>query len=406
MHSSYRLRTMNMACRRPVPEEVMEENQLSFFQELLPSAERTALLYHLSYLCLAKFPKLERVLRECALETQNLFASSEALLQKCVDTSNQMVSTLFPQLKLAVENNENIQTTSSLEKAREWIAEIVNGVEEMVDRYEKHNYSVASCTSDVILEKAEAEKKIAQTTKEIEALEKVVRDIQMELRKTLEEIGQIESKINRCQARFACRRMFGLSFLAVIVPFVGHILKSIFQAKPAQNQALANEKARLIAQKSNLKSQEHNIQVRLTDIQLKLANKKTEKGSIPETVRLSDVQKYLYQIQQTLLKHNMFWKSVLVFLESLKSETFSNEHFIEENELKEIVLMHIDLAQEHWKAFGESCLTAKRAFSLQNKDAYKFLEFNPSSFSPEEWKRRYDIVIADLTKIGTAIGAH
>lgn len=200
----------------------------------------------------------------------------------------------------------------------------------------------------------------------------MVRDLQMELRKALEEIGQIESKINRCQARFARGRMFGLSFLAVVVPFVGHILKSIFEAKPAQNQALANEKA----QKSNLKSQEHNIQVRLTDVQLKLVNKKTEKGeilsrslcatvknlrvishnqcllhivfqgSIPETVHLSDVQKYLYQIQQTLLKHNMFWKSVLVFLESLKSETFSNEHFIEENELKEIVLMHIDLAQE------------------------------------------------------------
>lgn len=108
----------------------------------------------------------------------------------------------------------------------------------------------------------------------------MVRDLQMELRKTLEEIGQIESKINRCQARFARGRMFGLSFLAVVVPFVGHILKSIFKAKPAQNQALANEKARLIAQKSNLKSQEHNIQVRLTDVQLKLANKKTEKGEI------------------------------------------------------------------------------------------------------------------------------
>ncbi|XP_077067499.1 uncharacterized protein LOC143721150 [Siphateles boraxobius] len=397
---------MNMACRRPVPGEVMEENQLSFFQELLPSAERTALLYHLSYLCLAKFPKLERVLRECALETQNLFASSEALLEKCVDTSNQMVSTLFPQLKLAVENNENIQTTNSLEKAREWIAEIVNRVEETVDRYEKHNRSVASCTSDVILEKTETEKKFAQTTKEIEALEKVVRDLQMDLRKTLEEIGQIESKINRSHARFARGRMFGFSFLAVIVPFVGHILKSIFQAKPAQNQALTNEKARLVAQKSNLKSREYNIQVRLTDFQLQLANMKTKKGSIPETVHLSDVQKHLYQIQQTLLKHNMFWKSVLVFLESLKSETFSNEHFIEENELKEIVLMHIDLAQEHWKAFGESCQTAKRAFGLQNKDAYKFLEFNPSSLSPEQWKRRYDIVKADLTKIDTAIGAH
>jgi len=37
---------------------------------------------------------------------------------------------------------------------------------------------------------------------------------------------------------------------------------------------------------------------------------------------------------------------VLVFLESLRSETFADEHFIEENELKEIVLKHIDSAQE------------------------------------------------------------
>jgi len=45
-----------------------------------------------------------------------------------------MVSSMFPQLKLAIENNENIQATMSLEKAREWIAEIVNKVEQMVDR--------------------------------------------------------------------------------------------------------------------------------------------------------------------------------------------------------------------------------------------------------------------------------
>ncbi|XP_039519070.1 uncharacterized protein LOC120473348 [Pimephales promelas] len=406
MHSSCRPIKMTMAWRMPVPEEVMEENQLGFFQELLPSAERTALLYHLSYLCLAKFPKLERVLRECALETQNLFASSEALLQKCVDTSNQMVSSMFPQLKLAVENNEDIQATMSLEKAREWIAEIVNKVEQMVDRYEKNNRSVASCTSDVILEKDETEKKNAQTTKEIEALEKVVRDLQMELRKTLEEIGQIESKINRSHGRIASRRRFGFSFLAAVVPFVGNIIKSIFQTRPSPNHALANEKAQLAAQKSNLKSKEHNIHVKLTDVQLKLANKKAEKGSIPETVYLNDAQKYLCQIQQTLLHHNMFWKSVLVFLESLRSETFADEHFIEENELKEIVLKHIDSAQENWKGFGESCLMAKRAFSLQNKDAFKFLEFNPSSLSPEEWKRRYDVVKADLTKIGSAICAN
>lgn len=69
-------------------------------------------------------------------------------------------------------------------------------------------------------------------------------------------------------------------------------------------------------------------------------------GSIPDTVYLNDVLKYLYRIQETLLKHNLFWKSVLVFLESLKCETFAGEYLIEENELKDIFLTNIDLAQE------------------------------------------------------------
>lgn len=57
-------------------------NSPEFVQELLPAAERTALLYHLSYLCLANFPKLERILRKRAVENQLLFVSSEALLLK------------------------------------------------------------------------------------------------------------------------------------------------------------------------------------------------------------------------------------------------------------------------------------------------------------------------------------
>lgn len=68
-----------------------------------------------------------------------------------------------------------------------------------------------------------------------------------------------------------------------------------------------------------------------------------------------------------------------------------------------VVIHFVPQIFQHWKAFGESCLNAKSAFSLQNKDAYKFLEFNPSSLSPQEWKRRYDNVKADLTKTDTVI---
>ncbi|XP_073688415.1 uncharacterized protein [Garra rufa] len=381
------------------------ENHLNFFQELLPSADHTALLYHLSDLCLAKFPRLQRILRECAVETQHLYKSSEALLLKCEDTSNQMVSSLLPELKLAVEKDQTKVATMTLEKAGQWIAEIVDRVKEVVDRYEKHNHSVASCTSDVINEKAEREKNLSQITKEIEALEKVVSGLQMELRKTLEEIGRIEAQIGQrkpqrfVHGKVASSKMSGLSVLAVIVPFAGAIVKSISEPESGRVRPLLNQRARLFAQSLKLKNEQRNIQVRLTDAQLNLAKIKTEKGSIPELFHLREVQKCLSQIQQTLIQQNTFWKSVQVFLEALKGETFANEHFIGESELKEIVLTHIDLAQEHWKAFGESCLNAKGNFSLQNKDAYKFLETNPSSLSPEEWKRRYDSVIVKLRKI-------
>jgi len=54
---------------------------------------------------------------------------------------------------------------------------------------------------------------------------------------------------------------------------------------------------------------------------------------------------------------------------------------------------------QHWKAFGESCLHAKSIFSLQTKDAYKFLENSPSALTPEQWKKEYETVIEQLNKI-------
>ncbi|XP_048015572.1 uncharacterized protein LOC125248039 [Megalobrama amblycephala] len=391
-------------------QEITVASSPDFVTELLPSAQRTALLYHLSYLCLAKFPKLERVLRERAVETQLLFGSSEALLLKCAATSKNLVSTLLPALKVAVEKDKTILAIKSLEKARQWISEIVDKVEKMVDRYEKHNHSVASCTSDVILEKTETEKRKAQTTKEIEAQETVVRDLEDQLKKNNEQIGQIEAKIAQKNQELqnhvkeASSKSNGLSLFAALVPFVGPIVKSIYDAKTgpgvaAKTQGLSSELSQLSFDKSSLMSKEWNIHVRMTDMQLKLASMKIENGSIPDPVHLNDVQKCLSRIQKILIQLQKFWESVSVMLEALKDETFANEHFIEESEMKEIFLESISTAQGHWKAFGESCLNAKSIFSLQTKDAYKFLETSPSSLSPEEWKKEYDAVIVDLNKI-------
>ncbi|KAK7156033.1 hypothetical protein R3I94_006186 [Phoxinus phoxinus] len=105
-----------------------------FAQEFLLSAQRTALLYHLSYLHLGNFPKLERQIRERALETQMLFESSEAVLKKCVGTSSNLVTSLFPGLKDSVKMNKPKVAVGYLEKTKTWIDDIIKAVDDIVER--------------------------------------------------------------------------------------------------------------------------------------------------------------------------------------------------------------------------------------------------------------------------------
>ncbi|KAJ7998216.1 hypothetical protein DPEC_G00220290 [Dallia pectoralis] len=104
-----------------------------FLHEMLPAAEKTALLYNLSYLCLAKFPSLERIIRASAVETQMVYSSSEAVLLTCMITSENMINTLFPMLKAAVKKGNAIVATQFLGKARVWIHDIIKEVESIIN---------------------------------------------------------------------------------------------------------------------------------------------------------------------------------------------------------------------------------------------------------------------------------
>ncbi|CAM4735126.1 hypothetical protein PO909_021346 [Leuciscus waleckii] len=392
----------------PDSQEIVVACSPEFIKELLPSAQRTALLYHLSYLCLAKFPKLERVLRERAVETQLLFGSSEALLLKCAATSKNLYSTLLPALKIAVEKDKTILAIKSLEKARVWITEIIDKVGQMVDRYDKHNRSVASCTSDVILEKSETEKKKEQGSVEMVAHEQAVRDLEEQLMKNLKQFGEIEEMIKQKKkemydhVKATSKKPKKVGFFDALASIFTGVTNTYGDDDPqaaAKTQVLSSELTQLSIDKSSLMSKEWSIHVRLTDMQLKLASMKIENGSIPDPVHLKDVQKCLSRIQNILIQLQKFWESVGVMLEGIKDNTFANEDFIEEIELKQTFLDTITTAQGQWKAFGESCLNAKSIFSMQTKDAYKFLETSPSALTPEEWRTQYETVIEDLNKI-------
>ncbi|XP_048030875.1 uncharacterized protein LOC125258083 [Megalobrama amblycephala] len=278
-----------------------------FIQELLLSAERTTLLYHLSFVCLGKFPKLEYLIRKQAIETHLLFRSSEAVLMMCVDMSSNLVTSLFPLVKEAVENNKPVLAVKYLGNAKTWINDIIRAVDDMVTRYDQQTQSVKTCTSDVYEEMKETEENLKKHTYEMKALEDALAKLELELRK-------------------------------------------------------------IVSENNGPRNQEWDIKIRLIDLQLKLANSKILQGEIPSPDHLKEVQKCLDQIRKILVDLKKFWEKVALTLKTLKDKTFVWEVLIEDlKDLKEEFLESIEDAKQDWQRFGESCQRAQDIFSVQTK---------------------------------------
>ncbi|KAL6485518.1 hypothetical protein MHYP_G00049100 [Metynnis hypsauchen] len=382
----------------------------AFIEELLSSSQQVCLLYHISYLCLAKFPKLERLLRMRAVENQLLFVSSEAVLLKCVGTSKNLVSSLFPMLIHAVEKNKPALAVKYLEKARTWITEIIHEVEKMADRYDTHNRDVATTTSDVVTEKKETEKRLSQLSKEIKAMTEEIEKLDAELKKTTEELTKTEKMIDERNrelqnlVRDAAAKSSCLSIFAAVVPFIGPIVKAIYEAKTSpeiaeQTKALESELNRLTADKISLKQKELNLQVQAVDRQSKLAKLQINKGTIPEPTHLGEVQRFLTKIQNILIALKLFWENINSMLGTIKDKTFVHEELIDDPVFKEVFVKSIQTASETWEEFGLSCGKAAEIFRVQSKDAYSFLEINPGSLSQAMWQEEHDSVKEKLQQL-------
>ncbi|XP_048030849.1 CAP-Gly domain-containing linker protein 1-like [Megalobrama amblycephala] len=382
-----------------------------FVKELLPASEKTALLYHLSYLCLANFPNLERIIRSRAVETQLLFGSSDATMLKCILTSQNLVESLFPMLVKAVEKNKAVLAIKFLEKARVWIKDIIADVDKIVEKYDLHNNDVKSSTSDVYKEKCDTDKKIKEQDQELKQAESALNTLKSLHQKTIEELAETEQKINsKTQeiqefARSITKTSKGLGIFAALVPFIGLIVKSIYDAvhdpeNIARMKALEAELNVYIADKTALKQKEWQTQLQLIDGQMKAAKASFDLNSIPDPIYLNEVQSSLSKIQAILIQLKHFWESVAVMLDSLEKKTFVGEDLVEDlTELKDEFLASIEVAKQAWSIFGAGCQKASVIFKLQTKDSYKFLEVSPSSLNKEEWEEEYKSVKERLENI-------
>ncbi|XP_016117146.1 uncharacterized protein, partial [Sinocyclocheilus grahami] len=373
-----------------------------FIQELLPSAERTALLYHLSYLCLGGFPKLERLIREQAIETQLLFGSSEAVLLKCVGMGSNLVTCLFPILKKAIEMNKPVLALRYLEMAKTWINDIITAVDDMVKRYDQQNKNVATCTSNVFEEQKESQVKLTKHSDEMKGMEDALANLEVELRKNVDDMTETEKKIeettNELQElirKYEEKKQHSWFFRVFGLLFGGYKDVSKIPGVAAKKDKLS----RLDSEKYSLRKKEWDIKIKQTDLQLKLATSKIKMGEIPSPVHLTEVHQCLFQIQQVLVDLKKFWEKVGVTLDTLKGKTFVGEHIIDLEDMKDLFLASIENAGKYWQRFGACSQRAQGVFSVQSKAAYKFLEINPSLLSEEERNKQYMSIMEKLKEI-------
>ncbi|XDV48222.1 hypothetical protein PO909_017672, partial [Leuciscus waleckii] len=309
---------------------------------------------------------------------------------KCILTSENLVQSLFPMLMTAVKKNKAILAVKSLGNAQAWITDIITDVEKIVDRFVSHIEDVVSAASDVYQEKEETDKKITEQDQELKLTEKALNDMKSELQETTAELHETEKKIKSKNheiqefARSITQKSRCLGIFAAVVPCIGPIVKSIYDAshdpeQVAHLKALAAELNILIADKTALKQKQWQIQLQIFDWQMKVDRASTDRKSIPDPIHLPEVQKSLTKIHDILGELLNFWVKVRVLLDSLKQKTFAGEDLIEDLILKDEFLDSIKKAKEAWSSFGSDCQKASAIFQLQTKDAYRFLEVSPSS---------------------------
>ncbi|KAI4904422.1 hypothetical protein NFI96_008450, partial [Prochilodus magdalenae] len=330
-----------------------------FIEELVPSSKQISLMYHLSYLCLAKFPECERMIRSQALETQLLYSSSEAVLWKCMGTSENLVSTLFPKLVYSMEKNNPAMAVRYLENARTWITEIIQDMDETVQRYDEHNRNVSATTSDIIKEKRKTEEMASKLSTEINAMEDALEKLKQKLKqisnKVTETENQISSKSRELEeyVKRVKKTDQDLTIVAAVVPLIGIIVKSIYDAATdtgiaETTKALENQLNRLNSDKNYLKQQEWNLQLKVNEYQKKLAQKKRDHGAIPDPIHLGEVQQCLTKVQNILIQLKSFWEKVLAMLGVIQDKTFTDECLIKDPEEKD---MFVSSIQEALKIF-------------------------------------------------------
>ncbi|XP_063049506.1 uncharacterized protein LOC134443913 [Engraulis encrasicolus] len=384
----------------------------SFTTDLMPAAERTALLFQLCYLYLAGYPELEQLIRERAVNTRLLFVSSERVMFKCLCTSDNLVKSLFPILKVAVQKNKTEIAKTYLQKAQGWITEIIEAAEEMVEGYKKENVALSNTTTTIYKKKEEKERtsnQMRDIDRRIEEFKSQMQTIKNDMNTKQQHINQATSKrdshisyMASCDKEFAARRKFTFGWW--ISWSSGPSDSDVAQTHNSNRQILKqlhDGVQRHMADMDGLKRREQNLQNDMMSKKMERMDIELRHGSIPSPEHLEEVKHCLVRIQDVLMLILRFWNHVAEMLKKLEKDTFIGRDLMDDLEdFKEIFVDSITEAEKAWQAFGQSCMKSQEVFDVQSKEGYTFLEINPSTLSDADKRKQICDVNERLKEIG------
>lgn len=146
-------------------------------------------------------------------------------------------------------------------------------------RYDQHNQSVKTCTSDVFQEQTETKEKKAKKSDEMKGLEDALAKLKEELKRVVEKIemndGQIQKttkELNNFLSRFQEEHGHWT------VKFLDFFRGCPDAMKEPTAIALDIKLKQLDSEKSRLRNEEWNIKTKQLDLQLQLANCKIRLG--------------------------------------------------------------------------------------------------------------------------------
>ncbi|XP_039617930.1 uncharacterized protein LOC120534425 [Polypterus senegalus] len=378
------------------------------FRGLWPKAQKIALLFHLSYLRLGKFPQFESLIRTSAVKSLEVFSESSVLLGKCAVTGQNITTSLFPVLRQAAEISDRQMIETVLQKIETWIVNLLAEVDVVINRIEELKKNVECDSNEVEKEKDERHKnqkesetkteEIAQheegakkTMQDIENLEKKLADVNHQKQKLIQKIEDRDNLLSTCLAPIP----WWLRWLY----FAGYCNNSI-KAHQKEIENLNEQYNKFKKELEGLQNELASKQDTIFQLQLDLISLNQKAGTAAESACLQNVARHLSAIQRDLGQVKRFWQDAHTIIKGLGSKLEAQKLTAAEfQNYKDIFLESVESSENCWRIFASACLNVKHHFSVDLEQLYRFIEYDVDMLSEVEMQENIQEVQNQISQL-------